>query len=185
MGTTIPASMYTFTGSVFPICSFEETSLADANHWLEEWGHKMGPLHRGDKRGWSHLLKHDGYPVAVLTASYLISPVVGNAHWLTRENTVELSRLCASRPGLCRVAIRLWREFVLPDLPFQFAVSYQDADLHNGHTYRTDGWERVARSRSGIDTRSGRVGRDKWVWQYPRRSKTEQAAFVSAAETLP
>lgn len=63
----------------------------------------------------------------------------------------------------------MWREFVLPALPFEGAVSYQDADLHNGHTYRCDGWERVARSRSGVDTRSGRPGRDKWVWQYPPR----------------
>jgi len=151
------------------LVTFETVSLNEANQMLEAWGHKMGPLKRGNQLGWCHALMHRGNPVAVTTASYLIAPVVGNAHWLTRENTVELSRLCAARSGLCRIALRIWREFVFPALPFETAVSYQDADLHNGHTYRCDGWERVARSRSGVDTRSGRIGRDKWVWQYPPR----------------
>jgi len=155
---------------MFPLVSFEAVELQEANRMLIQWGHKMGALERGDQRAWCYALIHEGEPVAVTTASYLIAPVVGNAHWLTRENTIELSRLCAARSGLCRVALRLWREFVFPSLAFDWAMSYQDADLHTGATYRNDGWERVARSRSGVDTRSGRRGRDKWVWQWPRHT---------------
>jgi hypothetical protein len=55
----------------------------------------------------------------------------------------------------------------LPGLPFRVAISYQDAALHSGNLYRFDGWQRRAFSHSGTDTRSGRPGRDKWIWVYP------------------
>lgn len=159
---------------MFPLCSFERIDLDVANELLCEWGHKMGPLHRGNQDAWCFALFHEEKPVAVTTASYLISPRVGNAAFLTRETTVELSRLCAVRPNLCRVALRLWREFVFPSLPFEHAMSYQDADIHKGHTYRFDGWQRVAYSRSGVDTRSGRPGRNKWVWVWPPTESVEE-----------
>jgi hypothetical protein len=136
-----------------------------ANALLAGWGHKMGPCNRGNSRGWSHALFHEGRPVAVTITATLIRQNVAGAADLTRENTIELARLCAERPGLCRVALRLWREFVLPALPYQFAISYQDADIHNGNTYRFDGWERMPKiAHSGTDSRSGRKGRNKWVW---------------------
>lgn len=150
-----------------PMVSFESVQLVEANEMLSQWGHKMGPCIRGNARGWSHALMHEGNPVAVVITATLIRDAVGNAPGLNRDNTIELARLCAVRSGLCRVAIRLWREFVFPALGYQCAISYQDADLHNGNTYRFDGWQRIARSRSGTDTRSGRTGRDKWVWLYP------------------
>jgi antitoxin VapB len=101
----------------------------------------------------------------VAVHSNLISPRLGGElRHITRQNSVELSRLCASRPGLCRVVLRLWREFVFPALGKQYAVSYQDADLHNGNTYRFDGWKRLGFSRSGTDKRSGAKGRRKWIW---------------------
>jgi antitoxin VapB len=151
-----------------PMIAFDAIDLPTANECLRRWGHKMGPLARGKQSAWCHGLIVNGKVVAVTTASYLIAPVVGGGlRHLTRINTLELSRLCAERSGLCRVAIRLWREFVFPHLPFQFAISYQDADLHRGHTYRFDGWQRVGRAKSGPDTRSGRPGRDKWVWLWP------------------
>ena len=151
--------------------SFEPVPLSKANECLIKWGHKMGALHRGNQGAICHALINEGKAVAVTTASNLITPVVGGGcRWLKRENTIELSRLCAARSGLCRVALRLWREFVFPALGYEFAVSYQDSDLHNGNTYRFDGWERLARARSGADTRSGRPGRDKWVWVWPRRT---------------
>jgi hypothetical protein len=144
---------------------YEPITLAKANECLTFWGHKMGPLNRGNQGAICHALTHEGNAVAITTTSHLISPVVGGGcDWLTRNNTIELSRLCAERSGLCRVALRLWREFVFPSLGYRYAISYQDADLHNGRTYRFDGWDRIARSRSGPDTRSGRPGRDKWVW---------------------
>ena len=103
------------------------------------------------------------------TTAHLICKCVGGGmRHLTRENTIELARLCAVRPGLCRVALRLWREGVFPLLGYQTAISYQDADLHNGNTYRFDGWQRIAYSRSGTDTRSGRKGRNKWIWLWER-----------------
>ena len=96
---------------------------------------------------------------------------------LVRDNTIELARLCATRSGLCRVALRLWREFVFPTLGYQVAVSYQDADLHNGSTYRFDGWRRVGFSRGGsVDQRTGRVGRNKWIWVWPDLPAVEVAA---------
>ncbi len=67
----------------------------------------------------------------------------------------------------CRVALRLWREVVFPATCKQWALSYQDADAHTGNTYRFDGWHRVGYSHSGTDTRSGRTGRNKWLWVWP------------------
>lgn len=152
------------TASLFNFVAFNPISLEEANQCLVKWGHRMGPLHRGNQGAICHALIHNNCPVAVTTASNLIAPVVGGADWLTRSNCIELSRLCAERSGLCRVALRLWREFVFPVLGYRFAASYQDADLHTGATYRFDGWQRVAKSHSGTDTRSGRPGRNKWVW---------------------
>ena len=163
---------YSACSTFLPFVSFDRVALAEANDLLIKWGHKMGALNRGNQGAICHVLANDGQAMALTTASNLIAPVVGGGcDWMTRENTIELSRLCAVRPGLCRVALRLWREFVFPPLGYQFAVSYQDADLHNGNTYRFDGWDRVGRSRSGTDTRSGRPGRDKWVWMWnPNKS---------------
>jgi hypothetical protein len=94
--------------------------------------------------------------------------------YMTRANTIELARLCASRSGLCRVALRLWREGVFPLFGVQYAMSYQDADLHSGNTYRFDGWRRVAFSSSGTDQRSGRKGRRKWIWQWEKQKESER-----------
>ena len=151
-----------------PLVRFDPVELPEANRLLEAWAHKIGPLKRGNQGALCHALYHGPDAVAVTTASNLIAPNVGGGlAMLTRENTIELSRLCASRPGLCRVALRLWREFVWPQLGYCYAVSYQDADLHNGLTYRFDGWQRAAYAHSGRDTRSGRPGRNKWVWVWP------------------
>jgi hypothetical protein len=153
--------------SLFPVASFEPIELVDANELLRRWGHAMGPLERGDSRGWAHVLTHERRPVALATTSYLIRQVAGGGQThLTRENTCELSRLCAERSGLCRVALRLWREFVFPSLPFEHALSYQDADLHTGATYRFDGWTRGGFSSSGTDARTGKRGRRKWIWTW-------------------
>ena len=150
-----------------PTASFEITALCDVNILLEKWGHKMGALHRGNQSAICHVLYHGDEPVALTTASTTITPTVAGNSGLTRENAIELSRLCAARPCLCRVALRLWREFVFPALGYDYAISYQDSDLHTGNTYRFDGWQRIAKSRSGTDTRSGRKGRNKYIWVYP------------------
>lgn len=156
--------------SLFPLVSFDSIDLGQANDLLLKWGHRMSELHRGNQSAWCHALFHEGKPVAVTCASTLITPSILGDSGFTRENTIELSRLCASRPGLCRVILRLWREFFFPVCGFQWAMSYQDLDVHTGNTYRFDGWKRIGRSRSGPDTRSGRPGRDKWIWIWPNDS---------------
>ena len=152
------------------LASFEEITRNEANELLLIWKHKIGPINRGNQRGLHYALLHEGRPVAVASANHLIAPHVGGGlDYLTRKNTIELSRLCAERPGLCRVALRLWREFVFPLMPFQYAISYQDADLHTGNTYRFDGWKKVGFSKSGTDTRSGRNGRSKYIWLWEQQ----------------
>jgi len=147
------------------VCSFRRVDLADANKFLTLWNHKMGILRRGNQNAICHMLFHKSIPVAVTTASHLIRENVGGGlKQLNRKNTIELSRLCANKSGICRIALRMWREFVFPELRFEFAISYQDAKIHSGNTYRFDGWKRLAFSHSGIDQRSGRRGRDKWIW---------------------
>lgn len=154
--------------SLLPPVTFEELSLATANDCLVAWKHRMGALERGNVSGVHYALMHNDRPVAVAMAASLIRECVGGGlQHLRRDNCIELARLCAERPGLCRVALRLWREFVFPALGLPNAISYQDADLHNGHTYRFDGWQRAGYSSSGTDARSGRRGRRKWIWLWP------------------
>lgn len=159
-----------------PLAQLVDVSIEEANTMLVAWDHKMGPLRRGDQRAWCHALIHEDRPVAVVTTSYLIRENVAGLPMLVRDNTCELSRLCAARPGLCRVMLRMWREFVFPGLPFEHAISYQDADLHNGNTYRFDGWRRIGYSSSGTDSRSGRKGRRKWIWGWACDELFEVAA---------
>jgi antitoxin VapB len=162
--------------SLFPVVSFDRIELGEANVLLTRWGHRMGMMERPEYADTPHFaLFHAHEPVAVAMASTLVRDHVGGGlGHLTRENAVELSRLCASRPGLCRVALRLWREFVLPQLA-PAAISYQDADLHNGNTYRFDGWARAGFSSSGTDQRTGREGRRKWIWVYPPSAVKDHA----------
>lgn len=149
--------------TILPVL-FEPIDHADLNACPLAWGHRMGPVRRPTK-GWSHGLRHGGELVAVVATDTLIRPRVAG---FSRCEAIELSRPCAARPDLCRVALRLWRAFVFPALceahGFKWALSYQDAALHSGGLYRFDGWVRLARSRSGVDPRTGRCGRDKIVW---------------------
>lgn len=151
--------------SLFPLATFDEIELAEANELLIRWAHKMGPLNRGNSSALHcHALFCNGEPVAVVTTSILIRETVAGLPYTNRANTIELSRLCAGAPWACRVALRLWREVVFPATGYRYAVSYQDANLHTGNVYRFDGWKRVAYSHSGTDSRSGRKGRNKYVW---------------------
>jgi antitoxin VapB len=158
---------------------FSPCDLAIANRCLDDWSHKMGRLNRPDHYGsvWCHALFHEGQPVGVACTATLIRERVGGASFLTRSNTVELARVVAARSGLCRVVLRLWREFVFPSLGFPFAISYQDAVMHSGDLYRFDGWRRVSYSKSGFDARSGKQGRKKWVWLWPHPTDAELHAL--------
>lgn len=147
-----------------PIAHLAEIPLDEANRCLVAWEHRMGPFHR-PFAFWCHGLMEHGETVAVAISASLISEECAS---IPRAQAVELARLCAARPGLCRVMLRLWREMVLPALGrvhgYTCAVSYQDEALHNGATYRFDGWMPIGRSRSGTDQRSGRKGRNKTIW---------------------
>lgn len=149
---------------IFPDVVFRPIDRGTLNQCLVAWGHKMGPVRRPTV-GWSHALLVDGEPVAVVATDTLIRPRVAG---LSRHDAIELSRLCAARPDLSRVILRLWRGLVFPILcqecGFVWAVSYQDAAIHSGNLYRFDGWVRLATSRSGTDPRSGRKGRRKVIW---------------------
>lgn len=156
--------------TLFPLVRFDPLSVGEANAGLEAWGHRMGPLNRpGQSLDLAHGLFHGDRLVACVTTSTLIRPNIGGGlNHLTRANAMELSRLCAEKPGLCRVALRLWREFVFPGLGVPIVISYQDADLHSGNTYRFDGWEKVGFCRAGgVDQRSGRQARNRNVWAWP------------------
>lgn len=165
---------------LLPLAWFDRIDLATANELLIRWQHVIGPINRpmngtpitggGD---FAHALVVEGNPVALTVTSSLISENVAGHPELTRDNTIELSRLCSARPGLCRVALRMWREIVFAAMPSPHAISYQDADIHTGNTYRFDGWRRIAYSRSGTDRRSGKTGRKKWIWFWSKLPKSE------------
>lgn len=156
---------------MFPVAAFDSIPLAQANDLLTAWGHRMGPLLRGNSGSLHcHALFAHGEPVGLACTSSLIREHVGGGlSHMTRANTVELSRLCAANPWACRVVLRLWRELVFPGLGVQAAISYQDAVLHTGNVYRFDGWKREAFSRSGTDQRTGRKGRNKYIWVWPSK----------------
>lgn len=151
-----------------PLASLAEIALDEANAALESWGHQMGTFRRPNAHAWAHGLFHGADLVAVTVTSALVMPTAAGG--FTRRDAGELARLCAARPGLCRVALRLWRECVWPGIAarqgWEWCISYQDEVVHSGETYRCDGWRRVARSHSGTDRRSGRPGRDKVVWAW-------------------
>jgi antitoxin VapB len=170
--------------SLFPLIRFDSIPPDQANDALRRWGHRMGAVERPyDNTPWVHGLFHAEQLVALTYTSTLIREHVGGGlGHLDRSNCLELARLCADRPGLCRVALRLWREFVFPGLGVPVAISYQDADLHSGNTYRFDGWEKVGFSRSGSsDPRTGRQGRDRVIWAWPRGACARLAERRGAA----
>ncbi len=155
---------------VDPLISFDTISQDELNWCLTRWGHKMGPLNRPPEYGFgAHGLRHNGALVAVTAWSALVRETCAGMEFLPRERTVELSRMCASRPDLNRATIRLWREFAFPSIcqarRAEWAVSYQDGTLHSGQLYRFDGWSRLGDFRSGgSDPRTDRQGRKGTVW---------------------
>lgn len=158
------------TGLFGTLVSFDAIDAGQLNRCLADWGHRMGPLHRPrfGEFGGAHGLYHEGELVAVTAHEKMIA---AETCGLTRDEAFELARVCAVRPGLCRVAVRLWREFVFPPAArvggFAWAISYQDRAQHKGTLYRMDGWVRLGHTSSGTDQRGRdgvRHGRRKTVW---------------------
>ena len=146
---------------VAPLVHVEQVELNEGNSLLVEWHHKMGICNRPMGTQVAHALFAHGNPVAIAFTATLVNETCAGK---TRDEAIELARLCACRPGLNRVMLRLWREFVFPAFNKSWAVSYQDEALHSGNTYRFDGWRVLGRSHSGTDRRSGRKGRNKTIW---------------------
>jgi len=144
-----------------PIQHLAQIDLAEANQLLVKWGHKMGACNRPNGAIYAHAMFIHGQPAALAIGSSLIRETAAG---FTRAEALELARLCAARPDLNRVMLRLWRECVFPAFGCGWAISYQDEAMHTGDIYRFDGWVRLARSRSGTDARSGRKGRNKTIW---------------------
>lgn len=151
-----------------PLISFDSIDVGELNDCLVKWGHKMGPWNRPNYGSEAfHGLRHHGELIAVTAAARMIPARTAG---FRRSEACELGRLCASRPGLNRASLRLWREFVFPALclahGWAWVISYQDAVLHTGDLYRFDGWIKAGVSRSGTDQRSGRKGRNKVIWAW-------------------
>ncbi len=172
-------------GFLEPLVSFDAIDTDDLNRCLVDWQHKMGPLNRSQYReGRAHGLRHDGRLVAVVATEQMIA---AETCGLSRDVAFELARVCAERPDLCRVAVRLWREFVFPAISASWncpwAISYQDAVQHRGDLYRFDGWVRLGFTSSGTDRRAIggiRHGRKKVVWGW-----TADAAAMSSRRANP
>lgn len=157
------------TRALFPVATLERIEVAEANRLLARWGHHMGPMNRpAFQPHIAHALFQSGEPVAITIAAGLVRDHIAGWPQIDRSVAIELARLCAARPGLCRVMLRMWREFVLPDFQQSIAISFQCRALHTGDTYRFDGWRRIGTSSSGTDKRTGRKGRNKAIWAWPR-----------------
>lgn len=147
---------------IAPIAHVEQIDMEEANRALVAWNHAMGPCKRPMGLLRAHGMHAHGQLVALTVTADLVAETCAG---FRRDEAIELARLCASRPDLCRPMLRLWREFVFPAYGAAWAVSYQDEDLHTGNTYRFDGWVRLReRASSGTDLRSGRKGRRKTIW---------------------
>ncbi|TIN84339.1 hypothetical protein [Mesorhizobium sp.] len=157
-----------------PILHVEPIERDTLNRCLVDWQHKMGAWTRPKFKEWLTALFHNGRPVAVMVATTLIRKRCAG---LSREDAIELGRVCAVRPHINRAALRLWREFIFPDICASYGckavISYQDAVLHSGDLYRFDGWTRIDTSRSGTDQRTGAKGRSKVIWAYGDLSSLE------------
>lgn len=164
-----------------PLIAFDRIDRGELNACLLQWQHKMGSWTRPQNYPeWFHGLRHHGELVGVVAAGALIRERVAG---FTREDAIELGRICAAAPDLCRALLRLWREFVFPAIArahgVQWAVSYQDAIEHKGDLYRFDGWVKLGRSRSGNDLRRGASGRDKFIWGWHRNRTTREERAAS------
>lgn len=168
-----------------PVVHIDQIDRRDLNRLLVRWGHRMGPYARPSYAIEAHhALFERGEPVAVTASGETVREVIGDTG-VRRQDCVELARLCAARPDLCRPMLRLWREMLFPEIARlnhrQIAVSYQDRTLHSGDVYRFDGWLRFARAGGGgRDSRTGRRGRVMSVWGWPR-DLTERLAAEGAA----
>lgn len=85
-------------GAVFPLASLEPIPIVRANELLVQWEHAMGPCNRPyQATSFAHALLVHGQPLAVTITAGLISPHPGGLQHITRDNAVELARLCGTQ----------------------------------------------------------------------------------------
>lgn len=155
-----------------PLVDMVAIDRGQLNACLVDWQHTIGPLCRPPYALEAiYALREAGQPVAVVAFSETVRETIGNTR-LRREEVVELSRLCAVRPRLCRVMLRLATESLFPSISRSvgrpWLISYQDEGAHSGDTYRFDGWCVIGGGgRGGPDSRSGRPGRKLKMWGWP------------------
>lgn len=171
-----------------PLSHVEAIDRSVLNRCLVDWGHRMGPYTRPSYAIEAHHALHEhGRPIAVTAASETVREVVGKT-CLRRDEVIELARLCAARPDLCRAMLRLWREIVFPAVATvhgrSIAVSYQDEAVHSGDLYRFDGWILIGRGGGGgPDSRTGRPGRKMKIWAWAAsEADRERLRAIGAAE---
>lgn len=170
-----------------PMVSLDRIDRDEANRCLVAWGHRMGPILRPEYRAPADYgLRHHGELVAVVCNDSLIRDTCQ----LSRSTAFELSRLCAVREHICRAMLRMWREFVFPDLARSWgtpwALSYQNAAMHNGDLYRFDGWVKLDSTSGGGDPRAvertvsgGR--RNIWGWHADAGERIALQVAIAAA----
>jgi len=140
----------------------------------------MGPCRRPMGKLVSHGMFVHGQLQALVVTADLVRETCASK---TRDEAIELARLCAARTDLCRPMLRLWREFVFPSFAREWAVSYQDEALHSGNVYRFDGWVQLKEhATSGTDQRSNRKGRSKTIWGWNSNSSAMDDARAKAAD---
>jgi hypothetical protein len=78
-----------------PIIHLEQIDLAEANRALAAWQHRIGACHRPNAAILAHGIFAHGNVAAVTVTASLISEKVSG---LSRDQALELARLCAARP---------------------------------------------------------------------------------------
>lgn len=176
-----------------PISGLYPIAVADANRFLTEVGHKLGPCNRPFRQE-AYGLEVDGSLVAVAISASIVNGPVGGAYrkggvdvvpfadrpeGFQRMEVVELARLAAANEWANRVMLRLWRELCAPrwaSWPVLAAISYSHNAMHRGDLYRFDGWIRGrddagssgggswSRKRYATEASHGR--KSVWVWRY-------------------
>jgi hypothetical protein len=85
---------------IAPIQHLQQIELTEANRALVAWNHKMGACNRPNGDIWSHGMFEHGKLVAVTITSAIVA---ATAAGFTRQEAIELARLCAAGddlPGL-------------------------------------------------------------------------------------
>jgi hypothetical protein len=160
-----------------PLSGLYPVKLDEANVLLEQWRHRLGPVHR-PFRSEAFALELDGRPLSVAVSASVVSATVAGYE---REQVVELARLGSdpTEAWATRIMLRLWREVCAPrwhSWQVQAAISYSHNAMHRGDIYRFDGWKRIrddcgssgggswSRPRYATDVVHGR--KTLWLWRY-------------------